>query len=167
LPRLSKVTVTVCRQTDPSAYVISHEAVVVAWGNETVLGSQFAEIACPSLPSSDPSCSFPSTRSSIHWAISVRSAVAGAAGSVRAGAANGLPLSAGAGAVAFTDDGATPTRPLDLEEPHAVPAARRTMADATAAIADTERRAHGVPAESTLEGAEIISSPPEHDETAS
>jgi hypothetical protein len=56
---------------------------------------------------------------------------------------------------------------LELEEPHAVPVARRTMADATATIADTERRAHGVPAGSTLERAEIISSPPEHSETAS
>jgi hypothetical protein len=46
-----KATVTVCLQTDPSEYPILHETDVglLAWGGlDTVLGSQYAKVACPS-----------------------------------------------------------------------------------------------------------------------
>ena len=55
LPWLSKVTVIVCCQTDPSEYVMSQDAdtsALTAGGFDTVAGSQFAEVACPSLPAS-------------------------------------------------------------------------------------------------------------------
>jgi hypothetical protein len=51
LPWLPKVTLTVCFQTDPSEYPILHETDVgvLAWGGfDTVLGSQYAKMACPS-----------------------------------------------------------------------------------------------------------------------
>ena len=51
LPSLPKATVTVCFHTDPSEYPIRHEA--DAWtlalgGPDTVLGSQYATVTCPS-----------------------------------------------------------------------------------------------------------------------
>jgi len=62
LPWLSKATVTVFLQTDPSEYSIPHETDVgvPAWdGLDTVLGSQYAKVACPSPSASAVSPPFP------------------------------------------------------------------------------------------------------------
>jgi hypothetical protein len=70
LPWPPKATVTVCLQTDPSEYPIPHEtdAGLLAWsGLDTVLGSQYATVACPSPSASavSPAVTSPTARPAI------------------------------------------------------------------------------------------------------
>jgi hypothetical protein len=67
-PRLSKAIVTICSQKDRSEYSIPHEtdAGVLAWGGlDTVLGSQYAKVACPSPSDSAVSPPLPTAMSAI------------------------------------------------------------------------------------------------------